>query len=188
MLIEIDTNFLIRNNINLKQFLVCYLLYKGANHQLIKYTKFDSIDLEFMNKLVDEGWITSNNLNSITSTKVTNKFSKLFTEKDYFQELLDTFPKDVLRQDGSKVYLRTAQKDCKRRYARIIKNSRLKHDTIINALKAEINIRTKENKMMWFKTLPNWLKAEEWQIYEGIFEDGVTLGENIDNKYGTNIL
>lgn len=187
MLIEVDTNFLIRHNLTSKQFLVCYLLYKKAHHQLVKYLKFDTVNLDFMETLVKEEWISGSNLNSITTLNVTKKFADLFTDKDYFQELLETFPKDVTRPDGTKVYLRTAQKQCKQRYVRIVKNSRLKHDTIINALKAEISIKNRENKMMWFKTLPNWLKAEEWQQYEGIFEDGTKL-DNTNNTYGTNIL
>lgn len=186
MIVEVDSNFLVRHDLTIKEYLFCYLLYKGAHHQLLKYLKKDPADLPFMENLAKNKWITGR-LNSLAELKVTEKFSSLFVEKDYFQELLDTFPKDVVRADGTKVYLRTAQKQCKQRYSRIIKNSRLKHDTIMNALKAEISIKTKQNKMMWFKTLPNWLKAEEWQQYEGIFEDGTKLVD-MNNTYGTEIL
>ncbi len=186
MIIEVDSNFLVRNDLTIKEYLFCYLLYKGTHYQLSKYLKKDPIDLPFLKQLENKEWIKEINENTL-SAKTTEKFNSLFTEKDYFQELINVFPKSVTRQDGTKSYLRTAQKECKRRYSRIIKNSRLKHDTIIDALKTEINIRTKQNKMMWFKTLSNWLKAEEWSMYEDVNNGEETLIEN-NNSYGTGIL
>lgn len=186
MIIEVDSNFLVKHNLTIKEYLFCYLLYKGANYQLSKYLKKDAIDLPFLKKLENKEWIKKIDKNNL-SAEITEKFSSLFTEKDYFQELIDTFPKNVIRQDGTKSYLRTAQKECKRRYSRIIKNSRLKHDKIINALKTEIDIKTSQNKMMWFKTLSNWLKAEEWLAYEDVDIDNNSLIER-NNSYGTDIL
>lgn len=188
MVIEFDTNTLVRLNLSVKTYTICYLLYKTAHHQLMKYLELDPVDLKFMENMVKEGWITGSNLNNITSIKVTPKFRKLFENVDFFQELIDTYPTKVIRPDGTEAYLRTAQKQSKLRYTRMIKNSRIKHDTIINALKAEISIRTRQGTLKFMKTLPNWLAGEEYKNYEHIFEDGKPLDNNETQSYGTNLL
>ena len=188
MVIEVDSTTLVRLNLPIKQYIICYLLKNNAHHQLLKYLKIDPIDIPFLENMVKEGWITGSNLNSITNIQVTTKFKNLFEAKDYFQELVDTFPVKVVRPDGNESYLRIGQKKAKLKYIRIIKNSRLKHDTIINALKAEIALRTRQNTLKFMKTLPNWLDGEEFKNYEHLFEDGKPLDIIEKKSYGTNLL
>jgi hypothetical protein len=188
MVIEVDSNTLVRLKLPVKQYTICYLLHKQAHHQLLKYLEIDPVDLSLMETMVKDGWITGTNLNSITTIKVTRKFAKLFETADFFQELIDEFPVKVIRPDGTESYLRTAQKQSKLRYIRMIKNSRIKHDTVINALKAEIAIRTRNNTLKFMKTLPNWLVGEEYKNYEHLFEDGTILDVTPEPSYGTNLL
>lgn len=188
MIVELDNSLLIKNNLTAKQYFILFLLYKETYHQLLKYLKLDPVDIEFFKTLKDNQWITGSNFNSITTLKVTKKFSSLIEPKDFFQELWDEFPVKVERPDGTVSYLRNAAKQCKTKYNRLIKNSRVKHESIIKSLRTEKAIRQKQNTLKYFKTLPNWLSAEEYVNYEGIDENDVNNSNNKQSLYGTNLL
>lgn len=168
MVIELDNGFLIRNNITAKEYLILYLLYKKAFHQVIKYIELDPVTDEFWYKLYNTGWITGLTFKDIANLKVSKKFLSFMEKEDFFDELLKLYPVKVTRPDGEDVYLRVNQKICKNRYNRLIKNSKIKHDTVIRCLKAEIAIRTTKNTLKYMKLLPNWLKDEEYKNFEGI--------------------
>lgn len=188
MLVDVDLAILTKNKLTVKQYLFCYLLYKNQQKKIQTYSKIDPITKGFLEDLVKQGWINEDIVN-ITKLKVTQKFKNLFESEDYFKELLETYPVKVRRPDGVEQYLRVAQKESKIIYNKLIRNNKSKHDAIIGALKKEIAIRVKDNKMSYFKTLPNWLKAEEWLTYENLDIDTENTNSNSSiNSYGTNFV
>jgi len=186
---EIDVSILMDNNSTIKEHLFCSLIQKNELHLLLKYIKVDPVDKDWIESLIKKGWLKGMP-EQVTSLLVTDKFKNLSNKvikEDMFDELLRHFPSKVVRPGGNTDYLRTDQKNCRIRYSRITKNSYLKHDMILQALIKEVELRTKNNTLKYFKSLPNWLKTEEWQTYFQLLADEQVAG-NEKKTYGTDLL
>ena len=186
MVIELDNSILVRNKLTAKEYLILFLLFKKTYHQVLKYLQLDPVDLSFWEQLNVRGWLAGSNYNDVTTLYPTHKFTSFLEDTDFFTELMSIYPKKVTRPDGEEVYLRVNQKICKNKYNRIIKNSRVKHEAILQCLRTEVAIRTKKNTLKYMKLLPNWLKDEEYKNYEGI-EVSNEVGE-IQTHYGDSLL
>jgi len=187
---EVDISILISNNITVKEYLFCKMIQNENAHLLLKYMKIDPIDISWIDNLISRGWIKGN-ANQITSLSVTPKFKNIgkhLYHEDMFDEFYKLYPAKVIRPEGGYGYLRTDKKNCKLRYDRITKGKRLTHDLIMDALRKEIEIRTKKNTLKFFKSMPNWLKSEEWQTTLEILADEVSMGDTTTKTYGTDLL
>lgn len=192
MIIEIDTTILHNNSISVLQYIVGYLLLTKD------YKKIDDIKSEIgeqslitiLNMLSESRFVS--NLKSINSLDydsivIRNKFRALVDsvkDRDFFDELLELYPKSVIRPDGTKDYLRSDLKRCRTKYKNITDNKLKKHNSILEALKFEIETRTKEGNLKFMKRLPNWLAEEGWTLYQERIKDTNPIKENV---YGTDL-
>ena len=176
MLLEIDTNYLIEQQINAHQFVIIKLIYdndiRRLKNYLINTGTFDTVykDLVAIHK---KGFLADlpSNPPAFNKLKSTSKLRKItsFTE-DPFEEFYDTFPTKVLRPSGDYDYLRIDQKRSKKIYHNIIGNNLPKHNFIIKCLKAEIKDKASRGQMSFFKRMPTWLTSESWKAYADVVQ------------------
>lgn len=191
MTIEIDTDLLLKHNLNANQFMLAYLLYKGE--YTIITDLIESVDKNTLKSdlehLENERFVHDLNTGTeldLSSIIVRNKFMSLFkADVDIFEELLELYPVKVQRPDGFYDYLRTDAKRCKARYNRIVAGRMSKHDRILKALKYELDTRKAEGSMMYMKRLPKWLSSEEWKVFEERMKDDAPKTGN--QSYGTEL-
>ena len=188
--IELNLQKLIKLKLTASQYIVLYLLYQGESTALNGYytsTDYRSFD-EDIKYLIESGYVLEPILhNDIEAYVLTDKSKKIFDADNspWYEEFLQHFPKKVIRQDGMAVVLRTAVSACRPKYEKIVGKNKELHDTIINALKYEVEMRTRSNGLMWMKTLPKWLTAKEWENYiELMQEEPLTK----DLGYGTKLV
>lgn len=183
MIIEINTDQLIKSELTPDQFFLSYIIYERA------FNTFESMRLYYpkmiekgLKVLTEKGYIRKNS-NRIGYT-VTDSFLKFVVEVDNFEELLNKFPVYVIRNNGNKDYLRTDRERCKRKYSRITRSKKSKHDFIIKCLEFEKEVRKKENSLGYMKRLPNWLDSKEWETWAERMEH-----ESVedDRQYGTDL-
>jgi hypothetical protein len=190
MTIEIDTDALIDNQLSAEELFILILLSKKAYHYIDKYSSLYNLE-NIIKNLAIKGFVdTIINSNVIQNTILTNKSKLLLEGTDLFDEFYNTYPVSAIRADGNKDYLRTNLPQCRLLYFRIINKSKSKHKNIINCLKEEIKYRTKTGSMSYMKRMYNWLKSEEWKVYEQkMIDDNITNNTvNGNEKYGESIL
>lgn len=106
-----------------------------------------------------------------------------------FEELLENYPKHVIRPNGIKEYLRVNTPKAKELYKKLTQGSKEKHDLIIASLRYQLALYAKLGKMMYMRKMTNWLANEEWEEFKDFVLNGVPNETEIDETtYGTNIL
>jgi len=172
---EVDIKILKDYNISPNQYILSYLLHKNdyIDFHNIKNLIGEEKLIEELSSLEDKGFIEikkdSDPLNT-SNIKVRNKFLFIIEEGDYFDELLESYPTKVFRPDGTKDYLRSDVRRCRKNYNKIA-SSRKKHERILKALEFEKKIREMEGSWKYMKKLPKWLSSEEWRIFEERMKD-----------------
>jgi hypothetical protein len=175
MLIEIDTNVLIEHNLTATQFILAYLLNIGDTKTLEQM--YSSELHKDVDKLVELGFLHNGNelesKDSIDFSKLVlrTKFEEIIQTGDYFDEITSVYPTKVRRKDGTEDYLRTDLSRCRKAYAKITKNRKIKHDHILTCLKYEIEYRTDNNSLSYMQKLPKWLASEGWKVFEQMLLD-----------------
>ena len=182
MTIELNPDYLIKNNLTANQFVILQLIYEKEFNRLEKLTTISDVskDVEILKSksLVNE---TEGKLS------VTTEYFRSLKGKGFFEELLATFPPSVLRPDGLRDYLRTDRKRAERKYKTITKNRKDIHMHILDCLKFELEQRRKTNTLMYMKKLPNWLSSESWKEWEEKLKLN-SIFEEEEESYGTDIL
>ncbi len=192
MIIEVDLNLLCQYELSANQFMLAYLLYQQDYHNFTKFLAVltEEVAKADVDKLELKRYISNLNVDGglePSAIVARNKLKTIFTEeKDEFEELLELYPVKVLRPDGTKDYLRTDLKRCKKAYLKILGASSTRHKTIMNALKFELQIREQEGNMRYMKRLPKWLAAEEWHVYIERMNDKEDTNEH--SGYGTTLI
>ena len=97
------------------------------------------------------------------SEKLVNFLKK---EKDYFDIFYDLYPVYVVRNDGSKCYLRANVNKCRHFFNTKCGRSSAMAEHIINCLKYEIDKKTREGSISYMMTMWNWLTRSQWEAIE----------------------
>ena len=193
MIIEVDYNFLVINNITIKEYLLCYLLEKGNVNRIKKYDKIDPFTTEFLVNLEKKGFIKRKTIPkdlfpTINNIEVTEDFKNLIEVKDPFDELWNLYPKFTIRIDGNVSDLRGSKSRVKQKYEKLIRGKPLLHKKIIQSLKLEIEHRNTNDTMKWMKSLTNWLDGQGWEMIEEMAKNNKIATSNTKQSYGTNII
>jgi len=106
-----------------------------------------------------------------------------------FEELLENYPKHIIRPNGVKEYLRTNTSKAKEIYKSIIKGSKDKHQLVIECLKYQLALYVRTGKMPYMRKMINWLANHEWEEFKDFVLKNSDIEEDNDNQnYGTDIL
>lgn len=185
MTIEINTDYLLKQKLTPNQFTVLQLVVEGDYKALEElkgvYLEF-TLDIEALKQrgllLFEDGVY-----------KVSTQYLRTLKGKGYFEEFYALYPTSVIRSDGMRDSLRTAKKQCERKYKRLVKRQD-QHEHIINCLKYELKERRGNDNMKYMKRMPNWLNEEVWKEYEEKMKiDSLFhLDEEDDEPYGTTVI
>jgi hypothetical protein len=200
MVINVDTDLLFENHLEIDEFLIAYLIVKKRQDLIEKY--LDTFNLSntkylyyILKKLEVLGMIEDKNkegeydLSKITVKpllrKLVNSKNKFY---ENFEELLLVYPTSVVRRDGTIDFLKVDLPKCEKLYEDILKSGKFEHEHIIQALKWEIAFKESSGKMQYMKRLPKWLASEEWRSYEGILKSmPPTVAKEDGELYGTKL-
>ena len=129
MILEIDTSYLIKNNITAHQYAIAKLAREDRLPELKKYLHVTNMGLRLrddLTSLYEAGFISSppGSVISLNTIDISAKFSQSHTfTHDPFEELYDAYPTKALRPDGTYDYLRVDQKRCRKIYYNIIRET-----------------------------------------------------------------
>lgn len=184
MIVEINTEHLIKSGLTANQYLLALLIYERS---YTAYTNlknsFPQIVADDIKELTNKGFIFQST-NRLGYT-ITAEFLVYCSKKDMFDALVERFPIYVIRTDGTKDYLRTDRIRSKRRYDNITRHSKSKHELIMKCLDFELSTREVEGNLKYMKRLPNWLESQEWETWQERLENESTIVNT--PKYGTNL-
>jgi len=193
MILEIDTYYLVSNNITAHQYVIAKLAHLKEHTVLKQYI----MSTDSLNDLpADLRILRKANLVSPASSEyatfditVTDKFIRDHTfSNDPFEEIYNIYPVKTIRPNGNIDYLRVDHKRSKKIYHNIVRKNRLKHDYILKCLTTEIKDRTSKGGMSFMKRLPSWLTSEAWKEYADMVNDHIaTHSETKTKGYGTDI-
>lgn len=191
MLITFDTKLLIENKLDAHLFVLLQLIYEKEFDMLGNYLSNVNKRTEFANditELITTGYLLSfrTEMYDYQNLQTTEKFTKLITGGDPFQELILTYPKSVTRPDGKTDYLLTDLPSAKKIYIKLTNKNKTLHEHVISCLKEEIETREQTNGMAYMKRLPKWISERGWESYKDQVRDLESVNGNAQG-YGTKI-
>ena len=195
MIIEIDTKFLLDNQITAHQYIIVKMLSENQITRLKEYLNCsNSLDRlpKDLEQLVEANFVDTSQLGeymNLTKVKVTKDFINASTfTSDPFDELYAAYPIKVLRPDGAFDYLRVDQERCRKLYHNIVRMDLMIHEHILRCLKFEVEDKTLKGQLTFMKRMPTWLTSEAWKVYDDHDSNELvtTQGEKL-KAYGTNI-
>lgn len=183
MTIELNTDYLVKQQLTANQFVILQVVLEG---ELQKLEELKGTYLNFANDL--EELKTRGYIEYDGHLKVTESFFRTLKNKGYFDEFWSKYPVSVVRPDGTYSALRTARKQCERKYKKLA-GRKDQHDHILKCLIFEVNERKRTNTLRFMKKMPNWLSSETWKEWEQrmMSAELFDLGE-VKDKYGTAII
>jgi hypothetical protein len=193
MLITIDTDLLIKSKLDANQFTILTLIYENEIDLLNKYLKeinqYDKFAKEDLNELMKMGYIygIKEEMYDFKHLELSNKFIKLVSRGDIFEELVRHYPKSVVRPDGKVDYLLTDLSSAKNIYTKLTNKNIALHDFIIICLEEEIEDRTENDTMKYMKRLPKWISDRGWESYKERMRDLQPVNGDLHYGYGTRI-
>jgi hypothetical protein len=185
MTIEMNIEYLLKNKITANQFLVLQLILEKQDDRLGKFKEVIGEDeyAKIIESLILIGFLIKEN----DKLQVTKECLRTFKGKGYFEELYLKFPVSVVRPDGKRESLRTARKQCERKYRNLAKRKDT-HEHILKCLEFEIKERTINDTLKFMKKMPNWLSSEVWKEYEEKMKVSFLIDNMVEEQYGTEII
>jgi len=170
MEIHVKIEDLKKINLTLTQYLILWAIYNKV--EIIKYLIIDETAIEDLKKRAfifdkEDGKriLTSLGLEVFEPTSV------------LFDEFIKTFPTRVTNQAGVVRVLSPASSSSlagqkiKRKWCAITKNNTEKQELLLNCLKAEVELRRKENNLYWMRNIETWLNKVTWEDYQYLLEE-----------------
>ena len=123
----------------------------------------------------------------LTNTK-SNYYKEMTTtagsscEENRFMELLEKYPSEGTKPDGTTYPLKGKLSGCKRAYSEYLQTGTMTHDEIMTALKVELNDKQITGKAHYQQGLFNWIMDKSFEQYKGRSVEPVELG------YGTELI
>lgn len=119
---------------------------------------------------------------SINSNKADSTSTIISDLHSQFEELKNLFPKEVIRPDGKRDYLKTGLELCEELYTKYLSEGLLSHTEVLKCLEVEINVRNQTGKMPYIKRFVKWLKVREFEAYQD------RVDQPVYGRYGTELV
>jgi hypothetical protein len=193
MMLEVSLDTLTSSKITAHQFLVGKLIFNRKYKELEEYLEltesFQTIysDLKYLFKVGFINHVEYNAPKDLKQVRISNLFMKVLSGDDLFEELYQTYPVKVIRDNGISDYLRAERYNSEKLYDFAVNDNKSKHEHILKCHKYEINHRELEGSMRYMKRMYKWLQTQEWKSYEERVgnTDNANLGKEV--KYGTEL-
>src|SRR3972149_2290862 len=102
-----------------------------------------------------------------------------------FEEFVENYPKQVIRPNGIKEYLRSNTDRARELYRKATNDSKEKHELILDSLKYQLAHYARLGKMPYMPKMINWLVNEEWEEFKDYVLDEASAESNIESEiYG----
>ena len=186
MIVTIDTDKMFKWGITPNEYTLLQLIQQKAlisAKRLVATTP--SLTSSTLDKLVDKRLIHNSNPKGemdVCRIILRSTFIGEVKKDDFFEELLLEFPGMVIRQDGTKDWLKTDLNKSRKLYLQLIKKDEVLHKQIMECLKFEVKERNRTNKTGYMKRLFKWLSSEEWKNWQA--QLGESNIETTDLGYG----
>ena len=196
MLINVNTDTLLKSKLTAHQFAIAWFISQEKYQELETYLKETfSIDRvhEDLNWLWKQGFLMELSFGPAMIPKdymTTPKFTELVSANgggDLFDEFYREYPIKVVRPNGDVDYLRADRESSRRIYAHLTKGDKQIHVHIIKCLRHEVKKRYANGSLNYMKRLNKWLSTREWESYEDEVDDlssAATRNEG-ETRYGT---
>ena len=187
MIIEVNTKILDIPGINMNQLVfLSMVLDKNQNYYNQDVRKIVSlISDEEISYLVQQGLISSiERADSITYEPTDKLKEAVLPKKDYFDLFYDMYPVYVMRNDGTKSYLRANVNKCRHFFNTKCGKSSAMAEHLIKCLDFEISKRMREGSLSYMMTMWNWLTRSQWEAIEEEMADSTQKV----NTYGTELI
>ena len=194
MLINVNTESLIKEKLTASQYIALYLLFEQKYATFIQLVEEYKLHQE-MEDLVSKGYFLAYDKKtrpeSIPSNKA--KIRHLLDLGDSgFWELLGNYPLKVPADRGGARYLRPSSHTSesaaklKKKYDSILKRSKHTHEHIMRCLDAELWFRRRGDSMKFMHNLETWLDKRHWEQYENLLE--MSNERKTEAKYGEDLI
>lgn len=193
MIFEIDTKFLLDNNITAHQYLLVKLASDGDYDAMKSYLHSTDTYVQIhsdMAKLFNAGLISKapRDTDTFRELKASDVFIKALSYTgDPFDEFYALYPTKVLRPDGSFDYLRVDRNRCKKMYHNVVRQNKTLHNHVMECLAFELEDKTNTGSMGYFKRMHTWLSSEAWKVTSERLQAGVSkagISANGKEAYG----
>ena len=188
MIIELNTEILDKfPGINMNQ-LVFLSMILGKNQPKYQDVRnvISLISDDEISYLIEQGIITSIERDDSKTYLPTDKLKEaVLPKKDYFDVFYDMYPVYVMRNDGTKSYLRANVNKCRHFFNTKCGKSSAMAEHLIRCLDFEISKRMREGSLSYMMTMWNWLTRSQWEAVEEEMNDSTI---NKSNAYGTDII
>lgn len=188
MIININTDLLLSNKLNINQFILLQII---AGNNKITFSKllhtFPEMEKDLEN-LLNNGLVKKVGRGNLAYS-ITDLYKTSILSTNLFDEFIELFPTTITRPDGTKEYLKTDVRRSKAKYEKITENRIDMHEHIMKCLQAELRQKQLTSSMKFFKKLYNWLNSETWKEYEHLINTSEQETEliNLTDGYGTNV-
>ena len=187
MIIEVNTKILDEFpglSMNQLVFLSMILGKNQANYQDVR-SVISLISDEEISYLVQQGLVNSiERADSITYEPTDKLKEAVLPKKDYFDLFYDMYPVYVMRNDGTKSYLRANVNKCRHFFNTKCGKSSAMAEHLIKCLDFEISKRMREGSLGYMMTMWNWLTRSQWEAVEEEMADSTKKV----NAYGTELI
>ena len=185
MLIQIETDQLVKEKLTPNNFIILKLLHE-SNYELLKELYYDSIKLtEDLIFLESQGYlkITDENISwNIISTQIfiRQKTKDLFEVKESgFYKFWSIYPLKVgSRVLRAKDYNSKEGLICKQKWDRITHKNPIKEAEIIKALELEIEIRRNSSSLQYMQQITTYLNQQTWEKYTHLINNTEAIETN----------
>ena len=192
MLITLDTELLIKKQLDAHRFVILKMIhekeYDHLRHYLQENNKLDQF-LDEIDELIKLGFLLSfrKEAYDFQNLQITDNFIQLITGDDLFEQLIQYYPNSVVRPDGNTDYLLTDLSRAKSMYLKLVHNNKMLHEHIIRCLKHEIDDKEDSDSMAYMKRLPKWISEKTWESYNERVRDLRSVDGDTTLNYGTTI-
>lgn len=192
MIVEINTEFMLRAGLSADQYIMLMFLYEGKLNSFEYYLASNG-STEDLNTLHEKGYLLNYSEDlSVHQLIVSRKnIGELLGYNDsFFWELFGTYPIKVSNGGGGTRALRPTThksaltKKMQKKYAKKAKNKSI-HEHIMRCLNAELWMRRKSGTLQYMQQLDVYLNQESWYNYEYLLE---MSNEQKTNNYGQDLI
>lgn len=189
MILELDTILLDKiENLTINQLVFLNLVLDGNQNSIKDVSKLVSLvsEAEIQDLIEKDYIIKSTEAGSVTYSP-TDGLNKLIERKtEMFDEFYIAYPQIIIRPDGTKGFLRSNVKNCRKKYNTVIGKSRARHEHIMKCLNFQINDLTMTGRMGYMKTMWKWLTQCEWEALDEQMNESETSKSK--SAYGTTLI
>jgi len=196
-MIEIDIGLITTFDMTIEEYSLLMLMYEKSFIKIRSYFTDNNKLQSLLERLMIQGFIylqefgEKDNLGDYKIHHLPSYSREAIDRR--VEELIENYPKSVVRTDGTRDILTGSKDRIKTLYKKMLgpTGNKDKHETILKTLKFQVDYFTNKGRLPYMRKLVNWLQQEEWKEYYELMMsdiDRITNMKGEDLGYGHNLL